>query len=65
MVFTLLDEANDRWVAEGQLGNSDSGAMLFCTGSNQSMSNTLTQIFLGTPNGTDNFDNGSIGLIVR
>ena len=62
--LTLQDEANDRWVANGMLGNSATASMHFMAGQNNTMSNRLTQIFFDARGG-DDFQFGQIGLIIR
>lgn len=59
----VLTASGLTWVANGQLGRSDTAVSHFTAGSSPTLSAALDRVRITTVGGTDNFDAGSINIL--
>jgi len=62
-VFTLLNASTNLWTFTFTGGDSANSAMLQCGGYKTLTAGVLTQLIVGSANGTDTFDAGSINIL--
>lgn len=63
LVITLVDSANNYWVASGTAARDDSTDVMQYTGGGVALPETLTQLQITTVNGTDTFDAGTVNIM--
>ena len=63
LTLTLLDSANNTWVAQGHLARTDGFLEVF--GGSKSLSATLDRLRITTVVGSDTFDAGSVNIRVK
>jgi len=65
VVLTLVDSTTNTWAFSGMLAADDTDDIIYYFAGAKSLSAVLTQISLTTSGGTDVFDAGKLGMLVK